>query len=112
MLPTSLLDNKTPIEKLFQNSPSYNLLRVFACHGFPQVRDFNQNRLDYISRPCVFLGYSLAHLGYKCIDKMGRVYISRHVQFEESIFPYSTKETIINIYFDANNSFADPTISS
>ena len=39
---------------------------------------------------CVFLGYSLQYKGYKCLDrKTGRVYISRHVRFDDQTFPFA-----------------------
>jgi hypothetical protein len=39
----------------------------------------------------VFIGYSKNHLGYKCLHiPSGRVYIARHVVFNENSFPFST----------------------
>jgi len=39
----------------------------------------------------VFLGYSNLHKGFKCLDaKEGRVYISRDVVFDETIFPFAS----------------------
>lgn len=38
--------------------------------------------------PCVFLGYSPFHNGYKCLNGAGWVFLSRHVQFDENVFPF------------------------
>ena len=34
-----------------------------------------------------FLGYANNHKGYKCLSKFGRICISRHVNFDEQLFP-------------------------
>lgn len=99
-----MVDNKSPFENLFNKPPSYSLLRVFGCLCFPHVCDFNKHKFDYRSIPCVFLGYSSAHLCYKCIDRIGKVYISNHVQFEEYVFRHSTKQSITAISFDTTDS--------
>lgn len=39
--------------------------------------------------PCVFLGYSLSHMGYVSLDlQIQRIYISRHCVFLEESFPF------------------------
>lgn len=43
--------------------------------------------------PCVFLRYSLQYKGYRCKDKAGRVYVSRYVSFNESVFPFRNMST-------------------
>ena len=92
-LPTRVLNYLSPYEKLFQKSPTYDSLRVFGCACFPYLRPYNTNKLQFRSKQCVFLGYSLNHQGYRCLDpSTGRVYLSGHVIFDESSFPF--QETI------------------
>ena len=45
--------------------------------------------MDPKSEACVFLGYSLQHKGYKCLNlTTGRMYVSRHVLFDEGTYPF------------------------
>jgi hypothetical protein len=37
-LPTKILDNISPFEKLFLRSPNYNILQVFECACWPHLR--------------------------------------------------------------------------
>jgi hypothetical protein len=85
-LPTLVLANSSPFEKLYHRSPDYSLLRVFGCKCFPLLRPYTTHKLDYRSKPCIFLGYS--HKGYRCLDSLTqKVYLSRHVVFDEASFP-------------------------
>jgi hypothetical protein len=89
-LPTPVLQNLSPFQKLFNLRPNYSFLRVFGCACWPHLRPYNRHKLDYRSAECIFLGYSPSHRGYKCLHlPSGRVYISRHVIFDESFFPFS-----------------------
>jgi hypothetical protein len=48
-------------------------------------------KLSFLSTQCIFLGYSSLHKGFKCLEpNTERVYISRDVIFDESIFPFET----------------------
>ncbi|KAG8501032.1 hypothetical protein CXB51_003112 [Gossypium anomalum] len=58
-LPTSVLAGKSPFEVLHKTVPSYKHLRVPV------------------------------HKGYKCLDDDKRVFISRHVVFDEDCFPFA-----------------------
>jgi hypothetical protein len=89
-LPTRVLDNDTPFDRLYKKSPDYSFLRTFGCAVWPNLRPYNSRKLEFRSNRCVFLGYSNLHKGFKCLDpSSGRVYISRDVVFDETVFPFS-----------------------
>jgi hypothetical protein len=93
-MPTRVIDNKTPIERLFGTTPNYSMLRIFGCACWPNLRPYNKHKLSFRSKECVFIGYSALHKGYKCLDiDSGRVYISRDVIFDEGVFPFSKQLT-------------------
>jgi histone deacetylase 1/2 len=89
-MPSATIQHETPLERLFNQKPEYSSLRVFGCACWPNLRPYNQHKLEFRSRQCVFIGYSPLHKGFKCLDvSSGRVFISRDVIFDESIFPFS-----------------------
>jgi transposase InsO family protein len=89
-MPTRVIDNKCPLERLFKTSPNYSLLKIFGCACWPHLRPYTKHKLSFRSKECVFFGYSALHKGYKCLDvDSGRVYISRDVIFDEGVFPFS-----------------------
>ncbi|KAG7572644.1 Reverse transcriptase RNA-dependent DNA polymerase [Arabidopsis suecica] len=88
-LPTAVLANQSPFSKLFGSSPNYSKLRVYGCLCFPWLRPYTAHKLDDRSKACVFVGYSLTQSAYLCLEvDTGRVYVSRHVQFDEKQFPF------------------------
>lgn len=89
-LPTPVLSHKSPFETLFKRKPEYTNLHPFGCSAFPCPTPYNQNKLQFHSIKCVFLGYSSSRKGYKCLSPQGRVYISRHVVFHDFEFPYKS----------------------
>ena len=96
-LPTPLLGYKTPLETLFNTQPVYSQLKVFGCTCYPNIRPYNNQKFHYRSTPCTFLGYSLNHKGYKCLDSNGKIFISRDVIFDEFNFPFANKNSCIPI---------------
>lgn len=87
-LPTTFLNNKTPFELLFHKKPDYSHLRIFGCACYPFLRPYNHHKLAYRTGRCIFLGYSSLHKGYQCLHSSRRLYISNHVFFNESSFPF------------------------
>lgn len=87
-LPTPVLHNQSPYEMLYQVRPSYSYLRVFGCACYPCLRRYHRHKLEFRSIQCVFLGVVPNKKGYRCIASCGRVYVSRHVTFDEACFPF------------------------
>ncbi|KAL4385824.1 hypothetical protein GQ457_15G010320 [Hibiscus cannabinus] len=95
-LPTKTLSNKSPFQVLYNKSPDYNFLKVFVSLCYPYTRPFNRHKLSYRSKPCVFLGYCVKYHGYQCLDRStGKVVVSRHVVFNENVFPYSSESPTV-----------------
>jgi hypothetical protein len=90
LLPSKVLNFETPTERLLHVTPNYDALRVFGCACWPNLHPYNKHKLAFRFKQCVFLGYSPLHKGVKCSDvSTGRIYISRHVVFDEQVFPFA-----------------------
>ncbi|KAK9062643.1 hypothetical protein SSX86_019831 [Deinandra increscens subsp. villosa] len=91
-MPSTSSSLTSPYERIFNRSPALSFLKVFGCQCFPYLRPYNSHKMDFRSSECVFLGYSQVHHGYRCFDSsFDRVYIARHVRFNETIFPFQLK---------------------
>lgn len=79
----------TPFEGLLGAPPNYNHLRVFGCLCYPNQIATAAHKLAPRSVACVLLGYPPDHRGYRCLDlDSRRVITSRHVVFDEAVFPF------------------------
>jgi len=77
---------------LDSDSPARSLAQASDLAGLSNTRALT---LDFHSSPCVLWGYSSSHLGYRCLDFASqRIYVSRHVHFHESVFPFTALEQI------------------
>ncbi|KAH9682619.1 retrovirus-related pol polyprotein from transposon RE1 [Citrus sinensis] len=99
----SFLASSSQSMQLLHNSqlPDYKFSKVFGCSCFPFLRPYHHHKLDFHTQKCVFIGYSPIHKGYKCLDRTGKVFVARHVTFNELEFPYSelflkTKSNILS----------------
>ncbi|GJV61403.1 ribonuclease H-like domain-containing protein [Tanacetum coccineum] len=87
ILPSTAINNEIPYTKLYNQTPTYEHLRVFGCLCYPHV-DVS-HKLEPRSTPCIFLGYPTNHRGYRCLDlASNKIIISRHVRFDEDVFPF------------------------
>ncbi|KAA0067280.1 Integrase, catalytic core [Cucumis melo var. makuwa] len=85
-LPSSVLQNISPFERLYGTPPNYSNLKVFGCACFVLLHPHEQTKLEPRARLCCFLGYDTEHKGFRCWDPLSnRLRISRHVTFWEHI---------------------------
>jgi hypothetical protein len=87
-LPTLVLKNQTPYFLLHKTTPQYMDLRIFGYACYPLLKPYIDHKLTFHSKQCLFLSYSNCKKGYRCLDlTTNRVYISRHMVFDEHSFP-------------------------
>lgn len=98
-MPSPVIKNISPYQKLFAKPPNYLKLRVFDCLCFPWLRPYTQNKLDHRSLPCIFLGYSITQSAYLC-----------HVQFVETSFSYVEPNQKPSVAEPSSPSFNPPTL--
>jgi len=92
--PTKTLDGLTPFFVLYSTQPSYAHLWVFGYACYPNLSSTAPHKLSPRSNLCVLIGYSTDNKGYQCLDlHSNRVIVSRHVVFNESLFPISEMPT-------------------
>ena len=92
ILTSSAIENQVPYTKLFNKEAQYSHLRTFGCLCYPNLLPRTAHKLESRSTPCVLLGYPTDHRGYRCLElSTQRIILSRHVTFDESVFPFSEK---------------------
>ena len=83
-IPSPVIQNQTPYERLFRSSPDYHHLRSFGSACFVLLQPHEHNKLEYRSRLCCFLGYGETQKGYQCYDPVShRLRVSCNVVFWE-----------------------------
>jgi hypothetical protein len=86
-LPNTLIS--TPFTVLFHKPPDYSFLKVIGSLCFPYIKSYTSHKLEPKALPCIFIRYYQSQKRYRCLHlPTNRIYISRHVQFEEMIFPF------------------------
>jgi len=109
-LPSPILNHKSPFQTLFAAAPNYLKLRTFGCLCFPWLKPYHTHKLQPKYVPCVFLGYSNTQSAYLCFHlPIQRLYISRHVTFDENTFPL---QNIINQSTSKSSLPVAPPVSS
>ena len=58
-LPSPVTNLKSPYELLHHQKPDYSFSKNFGCTCFPNLRPYNDHKLDFRSHKCLFLGYAM-----------------------------------------------------
>ncbi|KAL8171265.1 hypothetical protein V2J09_023069 [Rumex salicifolius] len=94
LIPTKTITNLMPHTSLYDSPLTYSHLRVFGCLCYPNLSSTMPHKLSPRSPPCVLLEYTHFHKGYWCKDiSSNKVYILRHVIFDEFTFPFQNKNS-------------------
>ena len=108
-LPLPVLGGLSPFEVLFGKSPNYENFHPFGCRVYPCLRDYAPHKFSPRSLPCIFLGYSSSHKGFRCFDTTtSRTYITRHARFDEHFFPFSNTSSATSIADIGLSNFFEP----
>ncbi|KAJ3705308.1 hypothetical protein LUZ61_009013 [Rhynchospora tenuis] len=107
-LPSST-DSHIPYTTLFSSPPDYSFLKVVGCLCFPHTKAYNTHKLQLRAMPCVFLGYSTAQKGYRCLHvDTNRIFVSRNVKFDEQVFSFAKSKGATNSAVSADNIMSGP----
>lgn len=56
-LPSSVLGNKTPYEKLYNTPPTYDHVKTFGCLAFATNYSITADKFAHRGIPAIFMGY-------------------------------------------------------
>ncbi|WVY96489.1 hypothetical protein V8G54_028640 [Vigna mungo] len=88
-MPTPVLQNETPHERLHGSPCDLSMLRVFGCLCYANTITSNRKKFDDRAIPGIFLGFKKHTKGYLFLNlKNHKIEISRNVVFHENTFPY------------------------
>lgn len=72
-------------------------LRVLGCLAYAHNKDTKGDKFASRSQRCILLGYPSTTKGWKIFDlEQEKAFISRDVEFQEDIFPYSDMKNTIH----------------
>lgn len=97
-LPRIQGETKTPTELMQGNIPHTSLLKPFGCQAYIYIPEIRQTKFGPRGRQGIYLGVHVGTKAYKIalLDDLS-LQVSKHVRFNETIFPYKTNERIVEV---------------
>lgn len=94
LMPTSILNWKSPSEILLSIPPDYSKVKVFECLCYAYNNDRHKDQFSPRAKKCLFIGYPFGQKGFKVYDlETHKCFVSRDVIFQETCFPYKNSTT-------------------
>ncbi|GKE21037.1 RmlC-like cupins superfamily protein [Tanacetum coccineum] len=107
-LPSKTTNNKSPYEIVYKIPPDLTNLRVLGRRAY--VHNHTPDKFAPRSIPAIFVGYPSTQKGYILYDpNTHKVITSRHVDFDETEFPFSYNSQNSNNTTSPSPFSADPT---
>lgn len=88
-LPSFVLGNKTPYEKLYNTPPTYDHVKTFGCLAFATNPSITTDKFAHRGIPAIFLGYPPLTKGHILLNLLTQKhFVTRDATFIETVFPY------------------------
>ncbi|XP_075081100.1 uncharacterized protein LOC142166259 [Nicotiana tabacum] len=101
-MPSSVIGNLSPFEKLYKRKPSIQHLRVLGCLCFAKVVQ-EKDKLMSRTKSSILMGYSEVKKGYILYDLTNQpFFVGRDIIFREDIFPFVNKACTLKPVFVDN----------
>lgn len=112
MLPSAVLQFKSPYEILLNKPPNYTALRVLGCLFYISNLYSPHDKFSAKTLKCVFLGYPSNEKGYRVMNiNTRKCYTSRDIKFVEDCFPFHTEIEYVNAPSHHTYIFHDTSLS-
>jgi hypothetical protein len=99
-IPTPILHNQSPFEKLFNESSDLQHLKVFGSLTYSSTLMNQRTKLEPRGRKCIFLGYKQGVKGTILYDlNTKEIFLSRHVVHHDHILPYKPSGTTTSWHY-------------